>query len=71
MSLDHVQREEVLRATRSRVTKLVQHSGNALIALDLTTPQGMKRFIMTNAEAEQFLANLRDALESEGLNPLT
>ena len=71
MSLDHVQREEVLRITRTRATKLALHHGGALVALDLTTNDGVKRFILAQEDAEQFLTNLQDALKSDGLKPLT
>ena len=45
MSLDNAQREPVLTITGTRATKLVQHDGAAFIALDLTTPEGTRRFL--------------------------
>ena len=46
MSIDNVKREPVLPVTGTKATKLVQHDGSALVALDLTTPEGMRRFTL-------------------------
>lgn len=70
MSLDHEEREPVYPVTGSRAIKLINHDGSAMIALEIFTTEGTKRFFLQEEDTPQFITNIQDAIASPGLKPL-
>ena len=70
MSLDNKDREPVPSITQAEAVKLVQHDGNAFIALTLSTSEGRSRFIISQDGASHLIEAVRKALGSPGIKPL-